>query len=187
MKLIETAIPGALIIEPEPQRDDRGFFARTFDRREFAERGLETDWRQCSVSFNARRGTVRGLHFQAPPHEETKLLRCTRGAILDVIVDLRPWSSAFCRHITVELTAGNHRLLYVPPGVAHGFQTLEDESEVFYQITPEYAPEYARGVRYDDPAFGIAWPLPVTIISPRDRTFQDFDHDRHLAFGAHAE
>jgi dTDP-4-dehydrorhamnose 3,5-epimerase len=187
MTLTETAIPGAWIIDPDVHDDERGFFARTFDHRVFARAGLETAWRQCSISYNVRQGTLRGLHYQKPPHQETKLVRCARGAIHDVILDLRPWSPAFRQHVAVCLTAENRRELYIPRGVAHGFQTLEDDSEMFYQITPEYAPHAATGVRFDDPAFRIEWPLPVAVISDRDRGFPAFEYERHLAGLAHTE
>jgi dTDP-4-dehydrorhamnose 3,5-epimerase len=175
-----TTIAGAWVVEPEPQHDSRGFFARTFERDTFAAYGLEANWVQCSVSFNARRGTVRGLHFQRPPHEETKLVRCTRGALHDVLVDLRSGSPSFLQHVALELSADNRLTLYVPAGVAHGFQTTTDETEVFYQINAVYAAHAADGVRFDDPAFGITLPLPVSHISERDRSFPDFDPDRCL-------
>ena len=174
MKFIETSIPDVLIIEPELHADERGFFARTYCHDEFAARSLPTSWAQCSLSFNHERGTVRGMHFQAPPYAEAKLVRCTRGAIHDVVLDLRPDSSTFLRHVAVTLNAENRRLLYIPKGLAHGFQTLEDDSEVFYQISSRYRPETSRGVRWNDPAFSIHWPLPVSRISERDRTYPDF-------------
>ena len=167
----ETPLPGAFVIEPERFEDERGFFARTWCRREFAERGLSTELAQCNTSFNTRQGTLRGMHFQVAPHAETKLVRCTRGAIYDVIIDLRPDSPAYRRWFAVELTAANLRQLYIPTGFAHGFQTLVDGSEVFYQISEFYHPDSVRGVRWDDPAFGIVWPLPVSVISPRDQAY----------------
>lgn len=167
----ETGLPGALVIDPERIEDERGFFARTWCREEFERRGLKNGIAQCSVSFNRRRGTVRGVHYQAAPHEEVKLVRCTRGAIFDVIVDLRAGSPTYRRWFGVELNDENRLLLYVPEGFAHGFQTLVDNAEVFYQITPEYAPQAARGVRWDDPALGIHWPLEATVISARDRAY----------------
>lgn len=174
----DTALPGAYVIEPERHEDERGFFARTWCRREFAARGLNTQVVQCNVSFNRRKGTLRGLHYQVAPHEEAKLVRCTRGAVYDVIVDLRPRSPAFLRWIAVRLGAEDGRMVYVPEGCAHGFQTLEDDTEVFYQMSEFYAPECARGVRWDDPAFGIEWPaVAERVLSARDRTFPDFTRD----------
>ncbi len=169
----ETALPGAYVLEPERREDERGFFARTWCRQEFEARGLDARLVQCSVSFNRRRGTLRGLHFQAPPREEPKVVRCTRGSLFDVVVDLRPDSPTRFHWAGVTLTAENRLALYVPPGLAHGFQTLEDETEVFYQIGELYYPELARGVRWDDPAFGVAWPLPDPILSERDRGYVD--------------
>jgi dTDP-4-dehydrorhamnose 3,5-epimerase len=169
-----TAVDGVVLIEPERIEDERGFFARTFCAAEFAALGLDARIAQCSVSFNPRRGTLRGLHFQPAPHAEAKLVRCTAGAVLDVAVDLRPQSPTFRRHVALELNARTHLALYVPEGVAHGFQTLTDDTEVLYQISTPYRPEAAAGVRWDDPAFAIAWPLPVTVISSRDRTYPDF-------------
>jgi dTDP-4-dehydrorhamnose 3,5-epimerase len=164
-----TPIEGAFLIETEPVVDERGFFARTFCRDEFARNGLDPCVAQCAVSFNARSGTLRGMHLQTPPHEEAKLVRCTRGAIHDVLLDLRRDSAAFGRWWAVELNAEQGRLVYVPEGVAHGFQTLEPDTEVSYQMSRAYAPEAATGVRWDDPAVGIEWPLEVTSISTRDR------------------
>src|SRR5712692_1495193 len=174
MKFIETELKGAYVIEPERIEDERGFFARTFCEREFAAHGLETRFVQYSISFNRRKGTLRGVHYQAPPREEAKLVRCTLGAIYDVIIDLRPASPTFKRWISAELSARNRRMLYVPQGFAHGFQSLEDETELFYQISAYYAPESARGVRWNDPAFGIVWPVPDVICSERDFSYTDF-------------
>lgn len=171
MKFVETALPGACVIEMEPIRDERGFFARSFCREEFAAHGLNPGLVQCSVSFNEKRGTLRGMHWQAKPHEEAKLVRCTLGAIYDVILDLRPDSPAFRHWIAVELSAENHRALYIPEGCAHGFQTLADNSEVFYQMSGFYHPGCARGVRWDDPAFGIEWPVAEPILSRKDRDY----------------
>ena len=154
--------------------DDRGFFARTFCRREFEARGLNPQVVQCNVSFNKRKGSLRGMHFQASPHSEAKLVRCTAGSIYDVIIDLRASSSAFRKHFGVELSARNRKMLYVPEEFAHGFQTLEDDTEVFYQMSQYYSPEHSRGVRWDDPAFGISWPPGERIIIERDRTYPDF-------------
>lgn len=175
MRLTETDLAGAWLVEPEPVADIRGFFARTFDAVEFARRGLRSTFPQCSVSYNARAGTLRGMHFQTAPHEEAKLVRCTAGAIFDVIVDLRVGSATRGRWLGVELTAENRRALYVPEGFAHGFQTLEDRSEVFYQISTAFVPEAAAGVRWDDPAFGIEWPVADSrILSDRDRGYAAF-------------
>lgn len=174
MKFVETQLPGAFAIEPEPVGDSRGFFARTFCAHEFAERGLNPSIAQCSVSFNHRRGTLRGMHYQSAPFEEAKLVRCTAGAIYDVILDLRPFSPSFRNWIAIELSAVNRRTVYIPAGLAHGFQTLEDASEVFYQISKPYMPEHACGVRWDDPAFAIRWPLRDPILSERDCSYPDF-------------
>jgi dTDP-4-dehydrorhamnose 3,5-epimerase len=172
----ETEVAGAYVIELEPITDERGFFARAWCAREFAERRLETQIAQCSISYNSRRGTLRGMHWQETPHEEVKLIRCVRGAIYDVVADLRPGSRTSGRWIAVELSAENRRLLYVPKGCAHGFQTLVDETEVFYAISMFYAPEAGRGFRYDDPAFAIEWPLTAeVVVSDRDRSWPDFD------------
>lgn len=170
-----TPLAGAFVLEPERFADQRGFFARTFCRRELEEQGLEPAVAQASVSYNRRRGTLRGLHFQVAPHEEVKLVRVSRGAIFDAIVDLRPGSPTFQRCFTVELTAENGLQLYVPRGFAHGFQTLADDTEVCYQISTFYAPEAARGYRWDDPAFQIPWPEPVTVMSEKDRNLPFFD------------
>jgi dTDP-4-dehydrorhamnose 3,5-epimerase len=167
------ALDGAFVVEIDPRRDERGFFARTFCRDEFRARGLVDDFPQCSISFNARRATLRGMHYQEPPYAEVKLVRCTQGAIHDVIVDLRPGSPTRRRWVAVELSAGNRKALYIPEGLAHGFLTLEDETEVFYQISRPHRPEAARGVRYDDPAFAIRWPVPPAVIAERDRSYPD--------------
>jgi dTDP-4-dehydrorhamnose 3,5-epimerase len=171
---IETTLQGAFIIELDKLEDERGFFARTWCQREFAAHGLNPHLVQCNISFNRQRGTLRGMHYQAAPHEEAKLVRCTRGGIYDVIIDLRAQSPTFKHHIAVTLTAQNYRMLYVPEGYAHGFQTLEDNTEVVYQMSAFYAPDSARGVRWDDQAFGIQWPSAQRIISERDRTYPDF-------------
>jgi len=174
VRFLPTQLDGACVIELDRLEDERGFFARSFCRDEFAAHGLEPGFVQCNISFNARRGTLRGLHYQANPYEEAKLVRCTRGAIFDVIVDIRKRSDTYRRWIGVELTAENRRMLYVPKGFAHGFQTLEDASEVFYQMSDMFRPESARGARWSDPAFGIAWPLEDPIVSPRDAGYPDF-------------
>lgn len=170
-----TALPGAFVVEPEFVEDERGFFARTFCASEFAARNLATSFPQCSISYNRRSGTLRGMHFQETPHAESKLVRCTRGAIFDVIVDLRPDSPTFKQWIGVELTAADRLALYIPEGLAHGFQTLVDDTEVFYQISTPYHAPSSRGVRWDDPAFGIEWPHQEhRTISDRDRSHSDF-------------
>jgi dTDP-4-dehydrorhamnose 3,5-epimerase len=171
MHYTETAIAGVWIIDVDPSEDERGFFARTWCARELAERGLETRVAQCAVSYNRRAGTLRGIHLQAAPHEEVKFVRCTAGAVFDVVVDLRPHSATFGVWTGIDLSGENRRTLYIPAGCGHGFLTLRDDSEVFYQISAEYAPESARGVRWDDPAIGIEWPAPVRVISARDRSY----------------
>jgi dTDP-4-dehydrorhamnose 3,5-epimerase len=175
MLFTETQLKGAYIIDPERLADERGFFARTWDRHEFEARGLNTSLAQCNISYNARRGTLRGMHYQIDPHAETKLVRCTTGAIYDVVIDLRPGSPTLRQWLAVELSAANRRMLYIPPGFAHGFQTLEDHSEVFYQMADFYAPDYARGVRWNDPAFGIVWPITERrILAERDAGYADY-------------
>ena len=169
-----TPLPGAAVVDLERREDERGFFARSFCQREFEAQGLETTVAQCNVSFNRRRGTLRGMHWQAAPHGEAKLVRVTRGALWDVIVDLRPESATYCRWFGVELTAENHRALYIPRGFAHGFQTLVDDVEVFYQMSTSYVPDAQRGVRWDDPAFGIEWPILPPFLSERDATYPDY-------------
>jgi dTDP-4-dehydrorhamnose 3,5-epimerase len=169
-----TRLSSIWLVEIEPHRDQRGHFARTWCRREFAAYGLETEFVQASLSFNHARGTIRGMHFQKPPLKEVKLVRCTRGAIFDVVVDLRSGSATQRLWQGFELSAGNAKALYIPDGFAHGFQTLEPDTEVAYQVSEYYVPDAASGVRFDDPAFAIEWPLPATEISPRDRTWPDF-------------
>ena len=174
MKFEELTIVGAFVLDPERLTDERGFFARTWSREEFAGRGLSAELVQCSISFNVRKGTVRGMHYQAAPHEEVKLVRCTMGALYDVIVDLRPDSPTRRNWAAVELSAENRRLLYIPRGVAHGFQTLTDHTEVFYQMSQYYHPESARGVRWDDPGLGIKWPIREGItICERDANYPE--------------
>jgi len=168
VKFIETKLPGAFVIELEKHIDARGFFARTYCAREFESHNLISSFVQCNVSFNALRGTVRGLHFQNAPHTEAKLVRCTRGSIYDVIVDLRTESAGFGAHYALELSCENGLSLYIPAGFAHGFQTLEDQTEVFYQMTNFYSADSAAGVKYDDPEIGIRWPMPVSVISDKD-------------------
>lgn len=173
MRFQETSLAGAFVIEPERFPDERGFFARTFCAREFAEKGLDPRVSQANLSYNARRGTLRGMHYQKPPHAEAKLVRCTRGAIHDVIIDLRAGSPTLHGHFAVRLDAENRTMLYIPEGFAHGFLTLADDTEVCYQMSTAYSPEHGAGVRYDDPAFGIVWPEPVRVIAERDRTYPD--------------
>jgi len=170
----ETKLAGAFVIEPERRADKRGFFARTYCRQEFEEHGLNPDVVQCNVSFNKRKGTLRGMHYQAAPFAEVKLVRCTSGSIYDVIIDLRPASATFKQYFAAELSAENRRMLYIPEDFAHGFQTLQDDTEVFYQMAQGYSAEHARGVRWNDPAFGIEWPKDERIIIQRDQNYPDF-------------
>ena len=169
-----TPVDGAYILELDRQNDDRGYFARTWCRRELEQAGLNASLAQCSVSYNVRRQTLRGMHWQAPPYAEVKIVRCTRGAIWDVIIDLRPESQTYMHHWGVELTADSGRAVYIPEGMAHGFLTLADASEVFYQMSEFYNPASARGIRWNDPAFAIAWPLTDPILHPRDAAYPDF-------------
>lgn len=169
MRFEPTVLGGAFVIDSERLADERGFFARTFCQREFEQHGLNPCVAQCSVSFNHKRGTLRGMHYQAAPREEAKLVRCTRGAIYDVIIDLRPQSPTFRRWIGVELSAANGRALYVPEGFAHGYLTLHDHSEVFYQVSESYSPDCERGLCFNDPAFAIKWPFEPVLISDKDR------------------
>jgi dTDP-4-dehydrorhamnose 3,5-epimerase len=171
----ETSLPGAFVIEPERNMDERGYFARTWCANEFAALGLCKRWEQCSISFNKKRGTLRGLHYQEAPHQEAKLVRCTRGGIYDVTVDIRRESPTFGTWVAVELTAENGKQLFIPKGCAHGFQTMLDDTEVHYQISECYCPEAARGIRWDDPRLTIPWPIRQRIVSRRDSAFPDFD------------
>lgn len=172
MKFTETAIAGVFLIEPEPHTDERGFFARTFCVREFEEHGLVSAIAQCSTSFNKRKSTLRGLHYQVAPHEEAKVVRCTAGSIFDVVVDLRSGSPTRNEWRSTELSASNRRMLYIPAGVAHGFQTMAADTEVFYQISASYVPSASKGVRWDDPALAITWPNSSgAIVSQRDREY----------------
>ena len=175
----ETDLPGAYVIDLEPHRDERGFFARAWCQREFEAHGLNPRLVQCNISYNETRGTLRGMHYQAPPHEEAKLVRCTRGRLYDVIIDLRSDSPTYKEHVGIELNDENRTMLYVAEGFAHGFLTLEDDTEVFYQMSAFYAPEVARGVRWDDPAFDIYWPAPVRHIKDRDQHYPDFAERTH--------
>lgn len=178
MIFTELALRGAYIVDVELREDERGHFARSFCSEEFARRDLKIKVAQCNVSFNRRKGTLRGMHFQTPPKAEAKLVRCTRGSVHDVIVDLRDGSPTFARWVAVELSEENSRMIYVPEGFAHGFQTLVDNSEVFYQMFESYSPEHARGVRWDDPTVGIRWPLSNPIVSERDHMFPYLERPR---------
>jgi dTDP-4-dehydrorhamnose 3,5-epimerase len=175
MRFLETKVDGAFLIEPEPIADERGLFARTWCREEFEEHGLNPGLAQANVSFNHRKGTLRGMHYQAAPHQEAKLVRCTQGAVFDVALDLRPASPTYLAWFGAELDAGNRAMLYVPEGCAHGFLTLADATEVAYQMSAPYAPAAARGVRWDDPAFAIEWPGEVLVINQRDASYPDVE------------
>jgi len=170
----ETKLPGVFEISLEPHVDARGFFARSWCQTEFEEHGLSSRLVQCNISWNQRKGTLRGMHLQVAPHEEAKLVRCTAGAIYDVVLDLRPQSDTYKSWVGVTLSAANRQMLYIPEGCAHGFLTLEDNTEVFYQMSEFYNAASASGVRWNDPAFGIAWPEKVEVISPRDEAYPDF-------------
>jgi dTDP-4-dehydrorhamnose 3,5-epimerase len=172
---VETPLQGAYLVEIEPHIDERGFFARTWCNLELGRLGLDPGISQCSISYNKARNTLRGMHFQEEPHSEVKIVRCTAGRVYDVLVDLRPKSPSFKKWFAYELTAVNHVSLYVPKGIAHGFQTLQEGSEVLYLISTQFQPEFARGVRWDDPAFGIQWPPGERIISRRDQSYPDFE------------
>jgi dTDP-4-dehydrorhamnose 3,5-epimerase len=174
MRLRDTRIPGAYLVELDPRRDERGSFMRTYCRDEFARLGLASDFVQANAGTSAARGTLRGLHHQLPPHAEAKTIRCTRGAVFDVVVDARPESPAYLAWYGVELRAGEPFLVYVPEGCAHGYLTLEDDTEIAYQTSAAYAPEAERGIHYADPAVGIAWPAPITVVSDRDRAWPLF-------------
>jgi len=171
----ETKVAGAFLIEPEKFEDQRGFFARSFSQKEFSEHGLRAEFVEAGISFNLRQNTVRGMHYQAAPNAQAKLVRCTRGAIFDALIDLRPDSPTYKQWYAHELSAQNRLMLYIPEGCAHGYQTLADESEIFYQLSAGYAPASERGVRWNDPVFGIAWPATDgVIINDRDRNYPDF-------------
>ena len=174
MIFTETQLAGAFLIDLERFEDGRGFFARSWSVKEFGERGLESGLAECNISFNHKKDTLRGMHYQASPHGQTKIVRCTMGSVYDVIIDLGPTSPTFKQWIGVELTARNRRMLYVPEGFAHGFHTLEADTEVFYQMSEVYVPESGRGVRWNDPVFGIVWPEMPAVISEGDRTYLDF-------------
>jgi len=170
----ETKLKGAYIIQPEQIKDERGFFARTWDKKEFEKYGLNAQLVQCSLSYNKKKGTIRGLHYQTAPYEEAKLVSCTRGKIFDVIIDLRINSKTFKEWISTELNEENYKIMYVPEGCAHGFQTLEDNTEVFYQISQYFSPKNYTGIRWDDPTFKIRWPLNISIISKKDSSYKSF-------------
>ena len=177
MKFTETPLRGAYVIELEPRNDDRGFFARAFCQNELAAHGLENTITQANMSYNFKRGTLRGMHYQMAPHAEVKLVRCIAGAIWDAIIDLRPESPTFSRRWGTELSAENRKMLYVPEGFAHGYQSLTDDSEVLYLVTEFYTPNSERGLRWNDPAFAIEWPIPAPILSPKDAVHPDYAPD----------
>jgi dTDP-4-dehydrorhamnose 3,5-epimerase len=177
---VNTKLSGAYLIELERLADHRGFFGRSWCQKEFENHGLTSEVVQANISFNKKMGTLRGMHYQVAPYEEAKLVRCTRGAIYDVMIDLRPGSETFRKWIGVELAANEYRMLYIPEGCAHGFQTLEDNTEVIYQVTQFYTPGSERGVRYDDPAFGIKWPVPVINVSDKDKSWPDFFFQKRM-------
>lgn len=175
MIFTETTLKGAFVIDPEPTSDERGMFARVWCEKEFELHGLSPRWVQSSISVNRRKGTLRGMHYQAAPNQEVKLVRCTAGAIYDVIVDLRPTSPTYGQHVSLMLTADNHRSLYIPKQFAHGFLTLQDNSEISYHMSEFYAPASARGIRWDDPLLRIEWPEPVVIVSEKDQLWPQFN------------
>lgn len=175
MRFIPLELKAAYVIEFEPINDHRGFFARTFCQKEFQEKGLVSNFVQCNIAWNKAKGTLRGMHWQAAPHCEVKLVRCDRGAIYDVIIDLRPELATYCKWVAVELTSDNKKMLYVPEGFAHGYQTLEPDTEVSYLVSSFYTPEAQRGVRWNDPAFGISWPISEPVLSEKDRSHPDFE------------
>jgi len=174
MKFVETPLPGSFVIEPEARADTRGFFARAFCRQEFEAHKLVGDVAQCNISFNLQQGTLRGMHYQIAPHQEVKLVRCTMGAVYDVILDLRAESPTFCQWFGIELNCDNRRMMYVPQGFAHGYLTLRESTEVFYQVSEVYQPNSERGARWNDPAFRIRWPIEPRVISEKDRAYADF-------------
>ena len=174
MQFTQSRLPGAWIIDITAFRDDRGLFAMTWLPDEFRQHGIEPTLAQCNLAFNHKRGTLRGMHFQQAPHAQAKIIRCTRGALLDVIIDLRPESPAYCQWEAVELTADNRRMLYMPEGIAHGYLTLTDEVEAYYHASSPWAPSAESGVRWDDPAFGVAWPFAPDVISAKDAAWPDY-------------
>ena len=175
MIFTETPLKGAFIIDIEPRRDERGFFARAFCQNEFRQHGLKPVIAQANLAWNDRKGTLRGMHFQFPPKAETKIVRCARGAILDIIVDLRPESPTYLEHVSVELNEDNRRALYVPERFGHGYQCLADRTETTYHVGEFYSPQDESGLRHDDPRLGLTWPLPVSVISPKDQAFRSLD------------
>ena len=178
MKFVPTAVTGAFVVTVEARSDERGSFARTFDAKCFADNGLVSVYSQCNLSQNHKRGTLRGMHYQAEPRPEVKLVRATRGKVFDVALDLRRGSPTYLKWAAAELSAKNHTAFYIPAGCAHGFLTLEDDSELFYQMSEVYVPDLARGVRWDDPAFAIAWPFAPSVISKRDAVLESYNEDR---------
>ena len=174
MIFTETKLAGAYLIQPEIKTDERGFFARVWCQNEFQEKGLDSNLVQCNISYNKIKGTVRGMHYQIAPYQEVKLVQCTQGAIYDIIIDIRPDSPTFKQWVGVELTASNRYILYIPKDFAHGFQTLTDNTEVFYQMSQFYQPEAARGIRWDDPSFDMNWLVPITLISEKDKHYPEF-------------
>ena len=178
MKFIEAGLPGCFLIELEQLSDERGFFARSYCAETFRSKGLDPNCAQCNISFNTYQGTIRGMHFQVAPHAEAKLVRCTSGTIFDVVIDLRPESPSYLQHESFELSSINRRMLFIPEGIAHGFQTLKDNTEVFYQMSAAYVAGAASGVRYDDPAFNIRWPLTVARISEKDLSYAGYGNAR---------
>jgi dTDP-4-dehydrorhamnose 3,5-epimerase len=174
MIFTETGLKGSFIIEPEKKEDERGYFARSFCQDEFFSHGLKSEVKQCNISFNINAGTLRGMHYQLAPYQEAKLIRCTQGAIYDVIIDIRPDSPTYCQWMAIELSEENMKMLYVPEGFAHGFQTLEENTGVFYQMFEFYHPESATGIRWNDPVLNIFWPEAVRMISDRDKYYPDF-------------
>ncbi len=181
MKFTEISLNGAYLIEMDLLEDERGFFARSWCQKEFQAHQLNNQWVQCNISYNKKNGTLRGMHYQVPPYEEVKVVRCTSGAIYDVLLDLRSDSPTFKQWVALELSAVNHRMLYIPKGLAHGFQTLKDNTEVFYQMSEFYHPESARGVRWNDPSFFIKWPFNEKyIISEKDASYSDYSGPQKL-------
>ena len=180
MKFTETILKGVFVIELEKRGDDRGFFARAFCQNEFAQHGLNTRIAQVNNSLSAQRGTLRGIHYQLPPKAEDKTFRCVRGALFDVVIDLRPASPTYLKHVTVELTAENRKMVHVPQGCANSFMTLVDDTEAFYFCSEFYSPEHERGIRFNDPALGIKWPMEPTVISDKDLKHPDFNPETHL-------
>lgn len=173
MKFVTTEFLGLYLIEYEKLEDERGFFARTFCQEKFHEQGINTQIIQCSISYNRQKGTLRGMHYQIPPFEEAKLVRCVKGAIYDLVIDLRPASMTYKKWVAFELSA--HNSLYIPKGFAHGFLTLEKDTEVFYQISEKFSPEHARGIRWNDPTFSLSWPLPISVISQKDQNYPNYE------------